>query len=166
MQFRRRKFITGILFVSSMTISPAARIFTQPDPAISAPPPALPYVALSVSVAGAVAGIINLIKGLQNNNEKKKEFTQRLVGRLREMHPDYNVVVAHEVGKVEGDDYFHDHVELDLDVIGTFGYEVFMSPEGKFFKFERKGDGGPINWGFAGTLERKEDDRVITDNGH
>lgn len=95
----------------------------------------------------------------EEDDKRREEFTKQYVAEAVKKYPNQNFVISHNGGDVEGE-HVHDHVELSVNN-GTIGYEVFASPKGKPFKFVRKGDGGFINWAYAGDFTR-EDDSTIT----
>jgi hypothetical protein len=102
-----------------------------------------------------------LAMSFEKDNEMREEFTKQYVAKATETYPNQNFVISHKGGDVEGE-HVHDHVELRVNN-GTIGYEVFASPKGKRFKFVRKGDGGYINWAYAGNFKRDENnERIIT----
>ncbi|EPQ53362.1 hypothetical protein GLOTRDRAFT_100927 [Gloeophyllum trabeum ATCC 11539] len=44
----------------------------------------------------------------------------------------------------QGTDWVHQHFEIDIEIGGTIGYELYLGNTGTF---KRNGDGGDINWG-------------------
>ncbi|KIY69840.1 hypothetical protein CYLTODRAFT_348776, partial [Cylindrobasidium torrendii FP15055 ss-10] len=77
-----------------------------------------------------------------------------------------NVVVCHtdheaKFEGAEGTDWYHEHFEVDIQIGGTIGYEVYV---GKAGTFKRNGDGGEINWGWNGVLAKdaEEDGSLLT----
>ncbi len=89
-------------------------------------------------------------------NVVRAQFVLQLVGRVAAEHPDYNVMVIHPKNHVwyKGDPAYriHQHIELYCKWIGgsSFGYEVYLLRKGTEQYFRNKGDGGSINWGWAG----------------
>ena len=110
----------------------------------------------------AAANVVKGIFGIKGNDDAKREaFTQQFVEEANKQYPNYNVVISHNGGSVEGNNIIHDHLELPMTV-GTCGYEAYMSPKGQHFKFVRNGDGGFINWAYGGDFNRE--DNTITAN--
>ncbi|KIY61616.1 hypothetical protein CYLTODRAFT_362612, partial [Cylindrobasidium torrendii FP15055 ss-10] len=77
-----------------------------------------------------------------------------------------NVVVCHtdheaKFDGVQGTDWYHEHFEVDIQIGGTIGYEVYVAGSGTF---KRNGDGGEINWGWNGVLAKdaEEDGSLLT----
>jgi hypothetical protein len=104
-----------------------------------------------VELAGAVAQEVMSFQ--KNDNEKRERFTQQFVQDASGKYPGYNVVIVHPQHSASGAQVIHQHYELPMTV-GTCGYEIYFSPKGKAFSFENKGDGGFINWAFAGEFNR------------
>lgn len=80
--------------------------------------------------------------------------------------PDTNILIVHpkhdfHPGGTKGVDWFHEHKEVDIQVGGTIGYEVYGFQDGWV---KRYGDGGYINWAWNGVLARdpEEDKSKIT----
>lgn len=146
-----RRPLAGLLMLS-MTL-PMITPFTQPALANKK--------GTFLGIAGVAFGIAGLVTGLQrSDNEKRSEFTQRMISELTQKHPDYNFVITHHKGsKAEGPEVVHDHVELPM-AVGSAGYEIFASRKGQPFKFELNGDGGYLNWAFGGDFKR--DGKTLT----
>ena len=99
------------------------------------------------------------IQGIKEERAKREAFTQQYVEKASQQFPDYNVVISHNPGHVSGDEVIHQHYELYGVGWESIGYEIYFSPKGKPFKFEKPGDGGFINWAYLGEFTRN-------DNGH
>lgn len=123
----------------------------------STPSPNAPTRAADFAQLGNTAA--ELAMSFEEDDKMREEFTKQYVAEAVKKYPNQNFVISHNGGDVEGE-HVHDHVELSVNN-GTIGYEVFASPKGKPFKFVRKGDGGFINWAYAGDFTR-EDDSTIT----
>ena len=96
-------------------------------------------------------GIVNIIEGLRQGNALKSQFTTNFVKQARQQYPDWSVVVAHK-SKVTGTSV-HQHHEVKLE-FGTYGYDIFFCRPGTRFDLWLIGDGGPINWEYAGAFKR------------
>ena len=125
---------------------------STPHPAPNAPSRGGDFFQLGISLA-------ELAIDAGKDDERREAFTQNYVAEATKKYPNQNFVISHNGGDIEGE-HVHGHVELDVSM-GTIGYEVFASFKGKPFKFVRKGDGGFINWAYAGEFTR-EDDSTIT----
>ncbi len=125
----------------------------------SQPPPAPNAPTMGAAFAELGAAAAELAISFEKDDAMREEFTKQYVAKATEKYQNQNFVISHNGGDVEGE-HVHDHVELRVNN-GTIGYEVFASPKGKPFKFVRKGDGGFINWAYAGEFKR-EDDSTIT----
>jgi hypothetical protein len=92
---------------------------------------------------------------VHNDDSAREMFTQNFVTESSREYPGYNVVISHNVGQVSGTDVVHQHFEIPMTV-GTCGYEAYFSPKGRPFVFVRNGDGGFINWAYAGDFARND----------
>ena len=160
MRFRSfRKPITAVILMLS-TASVTIGSFTQP--ASAGVPPALgPSIGAASLILGIGAITFAVVHSLQgDDNQKRSDFTGRMIEELNREYPDYNAVITHHGGSTaEGPGVVHDHVELPM-AVGSCGYEVFLSPKGQPFKFVLNGDGGFINWAYGGDFNR--DDNTLT----
>jgi hypothetical protein len=110
-------------------------------------PGAIVLVGIGLAAAGVVAGIIG------NDNNKREAYTQQFVQQTSKQFPNCNVIICHPQHKVAGPHVVHQHHELGMTV-GTCGYDSYCSPKGQPFIFDNQGDGGYLNWAFAGEFNR------------
>lgn len=110
-------------------------------------------------IAKSIAELINsILKRVQADNEGRGEFTRKTVTEGRAKWPQYNWVICHTDhrqyfdGK-QGENWGHYHREYDIDIGGTIGYEIYWFESGRF---ERRGDGGWLNWAYIGNVVRTE----------
>jgi hypothetical protein len=106
-------------------------------------------------------GLANLITELKNGNKNKADFTKKFVAEAQKRYPAWSVAIVHKA-KTSGD-AVHQHQELSTAGGTSFGYEIYFAKPGKRFDIWRQGDGGPINWGFAGAWHRgtgKDNDHI------
>ncbi|KAF9004322.1 hypothetical protein BDQ17DRAFT_1408824 [Cyathus striatus] len=120
-------------------------------------------------VVQGIKMIVDAIKnGIAKDKEARSRFTVDLVGRIRGKYPGFNVAVCHtkhetKFDGVRGKDWGHLHEEFDVKIGGTVGYEIYWFKKGTFI---RKGDGGYLNWAYAGNIAKKEDGgKRVTFNG-
>lgn len=103
-------------------------------------------------VPGAIGAIFQAVgfalDQVKDDNQKREQFTKNFVDEARKQYPDYNIVIIHTPHSREGN-FIHEHHELPMTV-GTCGYEAYFSKIGEPFSLENQGDGGYINWAFAG----------------
>ena len=95
--------------------------------------------------------IASIVSSLKAGNKVKSDFTVQFVNKARQKYPAYSVVIAHKA-KTSGK-AIHQHVEVPV-AFGTFGYEVYFAKPGQRFDLWRIGDGGNINWAYAGNWQR------------
>ncbi len=76
--------------------------------------------------------------------------TKEIVHHLRRSYPSYNVMVVHSKHMKDFEKCKHTHIEIPL-FFGTYGYEIYVFKRGHFTLL---GDGGYINWHFAGNYKR------------
>ncbi|KAF4600354.1 hypothetical protein AB1N83_006360 [Pleurotus pulmonarius] len=109
-------------------------------------------------IEGAINIFTSIQDGIKQDKEDRSKFTQDLVQRLHNEHPDFNWIVCHTKhdykwdGK-QGTDWAHKHQEFDIKIGGTIGYEIYNARSGKFF---RKGDGGYLNWAYIGNVVKTD----------
>ena len=161
-----RNLLALLLAAGTCQASISAALLLTSSAAIgSFAPPASAQVAAGVIVTGiigAAASVGNFIHGITgDDNAKREAFTQQYISNINQQYPNYNAVISHNGGTVEGNNVVHQHVELGM-AVGTCGYEVYLSPKGQHFKFVRNGDGGFINWAYGGDFNR--DGSTITAN--
>lgn len=112
------------------------------------------------TVLGIASLIISVIQSTVKGQQKQRAaYTQSTVQELRNKYPDKNVVVFHNQEStydfVNGEHYHH---EVDLRrSLGTYGFEIWVFDSGTF---HLAGDGGHMNWSFAGTFVRESDKDV------
>jgi len=112
-------------------------------------------------VVKAVELIVNAIKGqIEKDKEMRGQWTSKMIGELRGKHPQFNFVLCHTQHKTafkgaQGVDWGHSHQELPVSFRKTIGYEIYWFKEGTF---ERIGDGGWLNWAYAGVVKSKSGD--------
>jgi hypothetical protein len=87
-----------------------------------------------------------------SDEKKREEFTQQFVADAQAQFPEYNVVIIHTAHETWGT-WVHEHHELGM-AIGTCGYDAYFSIKGQGFSLRNNGDGGYINWAFAGEFNR------------
>ena len=110
-----------------------------------------------VQIGEVAMDFVNQCKEWASSNnevsEKREEFIQRTIKHWQTAKPDYNVMVlnnkvSHDVTIKDG---VHMHVEIPRKPSGTHGFDVYVFKSGTI---TRHGDGGNMNWGFAGKFER------------
>jgi hypothetical protein len=112
---------------------------------------AIPVVDVLVAIGGIAAGVVAGIIG--NDNNKREAYTQQFVAQASKQYPNCNHVVCHPQHRVAGPQVVHTHYELGMTA-GTCGYDIYSSPMGQPFIFENQGDGGYLNWAYAGQFSR------------
>jgi hypothetical protein len=108
-------------------------------------------VVTAAVLAGIGVGVYELVKAIGHDNDTRAAYTQQFVATTRQKYPNYNVVIIHTQvpHSVSGPQIVHQHHEINMSV-GTCGYDSYASPMGQPFVFENQGDGGYINWAYAG----------------
>jgi hypothetical protein len=109
-------------------------------------------------VVEGVMSIVNLIKGkIEQDKSMRGQWTGTMIGQFRQKYPQFNFVICHtehkfspKPGTVSG----HQHQELNVSFGKTIGYEIYWFKEGTF---QRIGDGGWLNWSYAGNVKRTSD---------
>ncbi|PWN40632.1 hypothetical protein IE81DRAFT_349050 [Ceraceosorus guamensis] len=108
----------------------------------------------------------NLVEKAKQDKAMRIRFTQDTVNDMSKEYPDTNILIVHpkhdfHPGGTKGVDWFHEHKEVDIQVGGTIGYEVYGFQDGWI---KRYGDGGYINWAWNGVLAKdpEEDKSKIT----
>ncbi|KAL9620055.1 MAG: hypothetical protein Q9160_005345 [Pyrenula sp. 1 TL-2023] len=82
-------------------------------------------------------------------------FTRRTVSALRKTYPDKNIVMYHNPESIaDFDNDVHTHVEKELMLGTTQGYEIHVFDKGTFWL---AGDGGYENWMTDGNYVRGDD---------
>ncbi|KAJ8456573.1 hypothetical protein ONZ45_g3123 [Pleurotus djamor] len=119
----------------------------------------------AIGLAGdVISGITSIITGIQDginaDKEARSSFTQNLVGQMHAQHPDFNWIICHtkhdyKFDGQRGKDWDHRHQEFDIKIGGTIGYEIYNLKSGEF---NRRGDGGYLNWAFIGNVLKRDDD--------
>ncbi|KAF9481072.1 hypothetical protein BDN70DRAFT_876812 [Pholiota conissans] len=119
------------------------------------------HAAVEAVVEGVMA-VVNLIKGkIERDKAMRSQWTGDMINAFRKKYPHYNFVLCHTSHKtdfkgVRGKDWGHTHQELPVSFHKTVGYEIYWFREGTFHRY---GDGGWLNWAFAGNV------RSRTNNG-
>ncbi|KAL2073098.1 hypothetical protein VTL71DRAFT_10422 [Oculimacula yallundae] len=104
------------------------------------------------AIADVLAKILKLITSINEAEHAKEEkYTQTTVENLRLQFPEYNVLIVHPKHSRNFVNEYHQHVELPLTAPRTQGYEIYCFDSGSF---TLEGDGGFINWCFAGSYTR------------
>ncbi|KIY63015.1 hypothetical protein CYLTODRAFT_382885 [Cylindrobasidium torrendii FP15055 ss-10] len=111
-------------------------------------------------IAGSIAELVNAILGGHSADDTARANTVKNVRDGLADEYKRNVVVCHTDHEahwdgVQGVDWYHEHFEVDIQIGGTIGYEVYVAKGGTF---KRKGDGGEINWGWNGVLARDSEE--------
>lgn len=127
-------------------------------------PPVIAGIARFARILGKV--ISDLVEKAKQDQQMRIRFTQDTVNNMANEYPDTNILIVHpkhdfHPGGTKGVDWFHEHKEVDIQVGGTIGYEVYGFQDGWV---KRYGDGGYINWAWNGVLARdpEEDKSKIT----
>ncbi|KAF9445742.1 hypothetical protein P691DRAFT_675036 [Macrolepiota fuliginosa MF-IS2] len=113
-------------------------------------------------IAESVVKIVDIIKQkVKEDKLKREQFTQETVANGRSQHPDFNWVICHvkhttNFAGTQGKDWGHSHHEVDIQIGGTIGYEIYWFKSGTF---SRQGDGGYMNWAWSGYSKE------VTNNG-
>ena len=115
-------------------------------------PGPLPVAGVIVAIAIKIAGVI--AQSVAGDKKKRAEFARQFVAESARKYPGYNVVIIHTRHETTGK-HIHKHVEVDIKIGGTIGYEIYYSRKGKPFTLTNKGDGGFLNWAYNGEFERK-----------
>jgi hypothetical protein len=115
-------------------------------------------VAAGIATAGALLVIGGIAGGVAavfigDDNKTREAYTQNFVAQASKQFPNCNHVVCHPQHRVAGPQVVHTHYELAMKV-GTCGYDIYSSPMGQPFIFENQGDGGYLNWAYAGEFSR------------
>ncbi|KAJ3511734.1 hypothetical protein NMY22_g15557 [Coprinellus aureogranulatus] len=114
------------------------------------------YQTMASGIVKAVLELVSTIVGQVNDdNEGRSEFTQKVVSEGHKKWPEYNWVICHTDHSThfdgeQGKDWDHFHREYDIKIGGTIGYEVYWFRSGTF---ERHGDGGYLNWAYYGNVK-------------
>ena len=100
------------------------------------------------------SGIRDLVNMFNDQTVDRGEATQLIVDHYTRSFADKNCIVCHSPHIQSLNGMVHDHIELPKKV-GTIGYEIYVFDDGEFTNL---GDGGYINWAFAGNFVRDPDD--------
>ena len=100
------------------------------------------------AIAGGVAAAF-----IGDDNKTREAYTQNFVATASQKFPNCNVVICHTQHRFAGPQVVHQHHEIGMKV-GTCGYDSYCSPKGQPFIFENQGDGGYLNWAYAGEFSR------------
>lgn len=104
--------------------------------------------------------IRSLAKAISNFGDDQHavqdEFTKGMIRQLQLEYPYKNVIIYHNQDSiVDFEGAVHDHHELDIGMGFTKGYETYVFDSGKFIL---TGDGGFINWAFAGNHVKNDNE--------
>jgi len=96
----------------------------------------------------------------QDDDPKRKMYTQETVSNATSQYPKFNWVICHSpyttaFDGVEGTDWGHTHHELGISFGRSIGYGFYWAKSGTFY---RQGDGGFINWAYNGNITGTDDD--------
>jgi hypothetical protein len=106
------------------------------------------------TVIEGIEALIDLIDG--DTAKAEGQFTQGTVANLRQQYPTMNVLVFHNQDcGYDLYDATHAHVELDIGLGFTQGYEVWVFDHGTF---NLVGDGGYQNWAIGGLFDGPSSD--------
>ncbi|EXJ60763.1 hypothetical protein A1O7_04916 [Cladophialophora yegresii CBS 114405] len=108
------------------------------------------------AIIGAAKAVIEGIEGLvdlveDEIEEAEGQYTTGIVSTLRDLYPTMNVLVYHNQDcGYDLYDATHAHVEFDIALGFTKGYEVWVFDHGTF---NLVGDGGYSNWAIGGSFD-------------
>ena len=108
---------------------------------------------IGLAATAVVAGIIAGINVHNKDNAAREAYTQQFAQQASQKLPNYNVVICYPQHRVAGPHVAHQHHELGMTV-GICGYDSYCSPKGQPFTFDNQGDGGFLNWAYAGKFSR------------
>jgi hypothetical protein len=118
-------------------------------------------MAAEALVEGVMA-IVNLIQGkIEKDKTMRSQWTHDMIGQWRKKYPGWNFVFCHTKHKFEpkrGTPSGHLHKELKVSFGKTIGYEIYWFKEGTF---RRIGDGGWLNWSYAGNIKHTSSDGKV-----
>ena len=100
------------------------------------------------------SGIRDLVNMFNDQSVDRGEATQLIVDHYTRSFADKNCIVCHSPHIQSLNGMVHDHIELP-EKVGTIGYEIYVFDDREFTNL---GDGGYINWAFAGNFVRDPDD--------
>jgi hypothetical protein len=109
-------------------------------------------VNIAKDVVDGIEAIIDAISG--DISEAEAQYTTGIVSSLRAQYPTMNVLVFHD--QDSGYELYsatHAHVEFDIALGFTKGYEIWVFDYGWF---ELAGDGGYENWAIGGSFDRED----------
>jgi hypothetical protein len=106
------------------------------------------------AAAVAVASVFEIAKQVNGviggDSDKRNRFAKELVEKMyNESGRNCTVIAVCVAHDIKGD-YHKTHAECYYFLGTSQGYEVYVIANGRNATFERRGDGGPINWAFAG----------------
>ncbi|KAF5352864.1 hypothetical protein D9756_006328 [Leucocoprinus leucothites] len=121
---------------------------------------------LGQEIVDVIKGIVKLIKDkVKQDNHAREKFTKETVANGRQKFPHFNWAICHvkhdeHFDGDRGKDWGHSHHEVDIQIGGTIGYEIYWFRSGWF---HREGDGGFINWAYSGFTESvsKDGSKVV-----
>jgi len=118
-------------------------------------------IKVAEKVAEGIVKVVDLIKDkIQKDKNARSQWTQDFVNRLHTQNPHFNYVICHtdhtaKWDGVRGKDWSHMHQEFPVSFGKTVGYEIYWGRTGTF---QRKGDGGYLNWAFYGNVKSRSSD--------
>jgi len=102
-----------------------------------------------------LSSIINdLIHMFNDQSVDREKATQRIADHFTRSFANKNCIVCHSSHVQSLNGMIRGHIELPKKM-GTIGYEIYVFDDGEFTNL---GDGGYINWAFAGNFVRDPDD--------
>ncbi|PPR05803.1 hypothetical protein CVT26_010153 [Gymnopilus dilepis] len=117
-------------------------------------------------VAKGITALVDLIKGkIEKDKEYRSQWTSKMIGELRAKYPKFNFVICHTEHRFTPKPNTrngHFHREINVSFGKTIGYEIYWFQEGHF---QRIGDGGWLNWAYAGVIRKKSDGGKTLDFG-
>lgn len=100
-----------------------------------------------------VTGIIGELKKLSKDKQNEADYVKSTRDQLAAKYPKKNILLFHNqksVAKLNGGT--HTHSELPISFDRTKGYEIWVFDTGSF---DLAGDGGELNWAFAGCVTNR-----------
>jgi len=118
------------------------------------------YAKAAEYIVKGIIKIVELIKGkIEQDKKMRGQWTNHMIGEFRSKYPHFNFVLCHtahttDFKGVRGKDWGHSHQELPVSFRKTIGYEIYWFKRGTF---HRQGDGGWLNWAYAGNVRKTSD---------
>ena len=96
----------------------------------------------------------------KEDKDARNKWVHDKVQELAAKNPHKNILIFHNQGsKMQLDGDHHEHYELPLHHGKTMGYEIHVFDKGWF---ELAGDGGYLNYGYAGNSKGGKDHLVFS----